>query len=29
VSTPQGLKFAVRRVVYDSEMIPNSIIYPI
>lgn len=29
VKTPQGLKFAVRRVVYDSEMIPNSIIYPI
>jgi len=29
VSTPQGLKLAVRRVVYDSEMIPNSIIYPI
>ncbi|MFM8510133.1 MAG: aromatic-ring-hydroxylating dioxygenase subunit beta [Betaproteobacteria bacterium] len=29
VWTPQGLKFAVRRVIYDSEMIPNSIIYPI
>lgn len=29
VRTPQGLKFAVRRAVYDSEMIPNSIIYPI
>ena len=29
VRTPQGWKFAVRRVVYDSEMIPNSIIYPI
>lgn len=29
VSTPQGLKFAVRRAIYDSEMIPNSIIYPI
>jgi salicylate 5-hydroxylase small subunit len=27
--TPQGLKFASRQVVYDSEMIPNSIIYPI
>jgi salicylate 5-hydroxylase small subunit len=27
--TPQGLKFASRLVVYDSEMIPNSIIYPI
>jgi len=29
VHTPQGLKFAVRLMVYDSEMIPNSIIYPI
>ena len=29
VRTPQGLKFASRLVVYDSEMIPNSIIYPI
>lgn len=29
VRTPQGLKFAVRRMVYDSEMIPNSLIYPI
>lgn len=29
VRTPQGLKFAARRAVYDSEMIPNSIIYPI
>ena len=29
VHTPQGWKFAVRRAVYDSEMIPNSIIYPI
>jgi len=29
VRTPRGLKFAVRRAVYDSEMIPNSIIYPI
>lgn len=27
--TPQGLKFARRHVIYDSEMIPNSIIYPI
>ena len=25
----EGLKFASRQVVYDSEMIPNSIIYPI
>jgi salicylate 5-hydroxylase small subunit len=29
VQTPQGLKFAERLCVYDSEMIPNSIIYPI
>jgi salicylate 5-hydroxylase small subunit len=29
VRTPNGLKFASRQVVYDSEMIPNSIIYPI
>ena len=29
VSTPAGLKFAERLAIYDSEMIPNSIIYPI
>ena len=29
VSTPDGFKFAERLCVYDSEMIPNSIIYPI
>ena len=29
VSTSEGLKFAERLCVYDSEMIPNSIIYPI
>jgi salicylate 5-hydroxylase small subunit len=29
VRTPDGLKFQSRLVVYDSEMIPNSIIYPI
>ena len=29
VETPEGLKFAERLVVYDSEMIPNAIIYPI
>ena len=29
VRTPQGLRFAHRVCVYDSEMIPNSIIYPI
>ena len=27
--TADGLKFAVRECIYDSEMIPNSIIYPI
>lgn len=29
VRTPKGLKFKSRQCVYDSEMIPNSIIYPI
>ena len=29
VATPEGLKFAERLAIYDSEMIPNSIIYPI
>ena len=29
VRPPDGLKFAKKLVVYDSEMIPNSIIYPI
>ncbi|WP_354444702.1 aromatic-ring-hydroxylating dioxygenase subunit beta [Ottowia thiooxydans] len=29
VRTPEGLKFSQRLCVYDSEMIPNSIIYPI
>jgi salicylate 5-hydroxylase small subunit len=29
VRPPQGLKFASRACIYDSEMIPNSIIYPI
>ena len=29
VRTADGLKFECRTVVYDSEMIPNSIIYPI
>jgi salicylate 5-hydroxylase small subunit len=27
--TAAGLKFASRQCIYDSEMIPNSIIYPI
>ena len=29
VRTTKGLKFASRLCVYDSEMVPNSIIYPI
>jgi salicylate 5-hydroxylase small subunit len=29
VRTPEGLKLQSRLCVYDSEMIPNSIIYPI
>jgi len=29
VATPDGLKLASRLAIYDSEMIPNSIIYPI
>ena len=29
VRRPEGLRFASRYCVYDSEMIPNSIIYPI
>lgn len=29
VRTPQGLKFESRLCVYDTEMVPNSIIYPI
>jgi salicylate 5-hydroxylase small subunit len=29
VRTPQGWRFAARVCVYDSELIPNSIIYPI
>ena len=29
VRTAEGFKFESRTVVYDSEMIPNSIIYPI
>jgi salicylate 5-hydroxylase small subunit len=29
VATDQGLRFAEKLVIYDSEMIPNSIIYPI
>ena len=29
VRTPAGLKFAARECIYDSELIPNSIIYPI
>ena len=29
VRTPEGLRFASRMCIYDSEMIPNSIIYPV
>jgi len=29
VRTEEGLKFASRQVIYDSEMIPNSVIYPL
>jgi salicylate 5-hydroxylase small subunit len=29
VRTAGGLKFASRQCIYDSEMIPNSIIYPL
>lgn len=29
VRTSEGLKFASRECIYDTEMIPNSIIYPI
>ncbi|MCW5665889.1 MAG: aromatic-ring-hydroxylating dioxygenase subunit beta [Piscinibacter sp.] len=29
VRTPEGLRFARRECIYDSELIPNSIIYPI
>jgi salicylate 5-hydroxylase small subunit len=29
VRTPDGMKFSVRRCVYDSEMVLNSLIYPI
>ena len=29
VRTERGLKFASRQVIYDSEMIPNSVIYPL
>jgi salicylate 5-hydroxylase small subunit len=29
VRTPDGLKFQSRLCVYDSEMIANSVIYPI
>jgi salicylate 5-hydroxylase small subunit len=29
VRTPQGFRFASRECIYDSEMVPNSLIYPI
>jgi len=27
--TPHGLRFTVKRCIFDSELIPNSLIYPI
>jgi salicylate 5-hydroxylase small subunit len=29
VRTPDGMKFESRECIYDTEMIPNSIIYPV
>jgi salicylate 5-hydroxylase small subunit len=29
VRTPDGMKFSVRQCVYDSEMVLNSLIYPV
>jgi hypothetical protein len=29
VRTTAGLRFAARHCIYDSEMIPNAIIYPL
>jgi salicylate 5-hydroxylase small subunit len=29
VRTPAGLRLASRRCIYDSELVPNSLIYPI
>ena len=29
VPTSEGLRFASRLIIYDSEMVPNSLIYPI
>jgi salicylate 5-hydroxylase small subunit len=29
VRTPEGMKFESRECIYDTEMIPNSIIYPV
>jgi salicylate 5-hydroxylase small subunit len=29
VKTGDGFKFALRHAIYDSEMVPNSVIYPI
>ena len=29
VATPEGLRFAEKLCVFDSELIPNSVIYPI
>ena len=29
VRTPAGLRFSEKRCIFDSEMIPNSVVYPI
>lgn len=29
IETEQGLKFVTRHCVYDSELVPNSVIYPV
>jgi hypothetical protein len=29
IETPQGLRFADKRVAFDSELIANSLIYPL
>jgi salicylate 5-hydroxylase small subunit len=29
VRTPEGLRFASRECIYDTELIPNAIIYPL
>ena len=29
IRTPEGLRFAEKRCIFDSEMVPNSVVYPI